>query len=444
MATGTSSGSADSVKHSYLAPDQLRVGVFVILDLPWFKHPFTLSSFKIKNEEQVRDLRGLRLERYRFDPERSDALPDGAAVVEAPPPAPVPAASNADEPAVTDPAQVAKQQRVRALKQRRENVEQVEKAFAKATAVMKNLNRNIFSRPKETLEEMGALIGQMVDAFLQSPEATLHVMGEKAGGEDAYFHSLNITILAMMLAKELGFTPETAREMGVGSMLHDIGLTEIPDRIAKKNPDEFTNAERLLRATHVDQGVGMGQRIGLSPGAIAIVAQHHELADGTGYPKGLKEAAMTPAARLISLVNFYDNLCNPADINKAMTPHEALSFMFSQRRAKFEARAMQLMIRSLGVYPPGSIVQLSNQTLAVVTSINPKKPLRPWVLLYDPKIPKEEALTLNLELEPEINIAKSIRPALLPPKVAAYLNPRKRITYFFDAGSGTPDAAGGG
>ena len=93
------------------------------------------------------------------------------------------------------------------------------------------------------------------------------------------------------------------------------------------------------------------------------------------------------------------------------------------------------MIRSLGVYPPGSVVQLTNDVLGMVTSINPKKPLRPWVMIYDPSVPKEEAIMIDLEKETEINITKSISPALLPPKVAAYLNPRKRVTYFFDGES---------
>lgn len=439
---------------SYVSADELRVGLFVILDLPWFKHPFTLNSFKIKNEDQLRELRLLKLDRYRYDPERSDfggeqqpaaaseAVPVTSAQTTASPTAPASnqapssagathAATGADQ----SEGMAAKQQRLKVIEARRETMANVERAFTKATAVMKNLNRNLMSRPKETLDEMGGLVGQMIGAFLDSPDATLHVMGDKAGGEEVYYHSLNVTILSMMLAKEMGMDHSEARDLGMGAMVHDVGLIEIPDRVLKKSPDEYTNAERSLRAEHVEYGMAIGRKIGLSPGALLLIAQHHELADGSGYPKGIKVEAMSRPARLVAMVNFYDNLCNPVDLNKALTPHEALSFMFAQRRTKFDAQALQLMIKSLGVYPPGSIVQLSNEALAVVTSINPKKPLRPWVLVYDPKVPKEEAIMLDLEQETSINIAKAIRPALLPPKVAAYLNPRKRVTYFFDAGS---------
>lgn len=415
----------------FLAPEQLRPGVFVMLDLAWFKHSFTLNSFKIRTEDQVRELRALKLPRYRYDPDRSDAIDPMQSV-----PASVVNTAAQDEPKApeSDPAMLAKMERIAAVRQWRNKVDNVERAFGKATSVMKGLNRNLLSRPKDTLEEMGNLLGQMVTAFLENADATLHVMGDKAGGEDVYFHSLNVTVLAIMLAKDLGLTAEQAQEMGVGAMVHDIGLIDIPDRVTRKNPEDYTTAERTLRAMHVEYGLTIGRKIGLSPQALAVVGQHHEMADGSGYPKGVKLDAITLASRLVAVVNSYDNLCNPIDISKAMTPHEALSFMYAKRRDKFDAKVLQLMIRSLGVYPPGSIVQLSNEALAVVTSVNPKKPLRPWILVYEPNVPKEEAIMLDLEQEADINITKSLRPALLAPKVAAYLNPRKRVTYFFDGG----------
>lgn len=418
-----------------LNADQLCIGIFVMIDLPWFKHNFTLNSFKIRTEDQLRELRALKLAHYRYDAARSDA--HAIAGLSAPQPAKTvmnaPVAETAPvSPFPEDEAQLVRRERILAQSKRMERVANVEKAFGKAASIMKNINRNLLARPKDTVEEIDGLVGQMIGAFLESPEATLHVMGDKAGGEEVYYHSLNVTILSMMLAKDMGLDVTTARDLGLGAMLHDVGLMEIPDRIVRKSPDEYNSAERSLRMQHVEYGGTIGTKLGLTPAAMAVVAQHHELADGSGYPKGLKGEQMTESARLVSLVNFYDNLCNPVDIKKAMTPHQALSFMFSQRRSKFDAKALQLLIRALGVYPPGSIVQLSTDALAMVTSVNPKKPLRPWVMIYDAEVPKEEAIMIDLEKETDINITKSIVPSLLSPKVAAYLNPRKRVTYFFD------------
>ena len=426
---------AEQSESAYLSPDQLYIGAFVILELGWFQHSFALKSFKVHSEDQMRELRALKLPRYKYDPLRSDPPPSS---IEAPTVQAIATPATAEAP---DPARVLQRQRQEMVQQRRESVARVEIAFSKATTLIKNMNKNIFSRPKETLEEVGVLVGEMVAAFLESPDATRHVMGEKTGLDDAYFHCLNVAILTMMMAKDMGFSPQDAREVCVGAILHDIGLNDLPDYIVKRPPADASQVDRNFRATHVELGLAIGQKIGLSAQALAVLAQHHEFADGSGYPLGLKLEAMAPGARIVSLVNYYDELCNPADISKSLTPHEALSYMFAHCRPKFDSRALQLLIRGLGVHPPGSLVQLSNEAIAVVTSVNSKKPLRPWVLVYDESVPKEEAIMLNLETEPDLQILKSIRPSMLSPKIAAYLNPRKRVTYFFDAGSTAPPGA---
>lgn len=422
----------DNTEYPYVTADQLRIGLYIFIDLPWFRHPFTLNSFKISNAAQIRELRALGEPRFRFDPRRSDALP------EAPPIPPAPPTPDVDAPQPAAPPDTAKTPpHARRLAEYRQRIEQVDKAFLKASGILRNLNRNLLQKPAATLEEMGRLVDQMVLAFLEHPEVTLHVMGEKCGGEEAYVHSLNVSVLSMMLTKGLDFSPEAARILGLGALLHDIGLLEVPDRVLKKKPCEYTKPERDLRALHCDYGLKIGKQLGLAPEVLAIIYQHHEMADGSGYPLGLKLAQITPPARVVALVNYYDNLCNPLDPAEAMTPHEALSFMFAQRRSKFDAQILQQMIRCLGVYPPGSIVTLSNEAIAMVMSVNPAKPLRPCVMLYDESVPKEAAPILDLEEHTEISISKAIRPSLLPPRTYAYLSPRRHVTYFFDSNAPT-------
>lgn len=432
--------SADNT-HTYVSAAELRVGHFVMLELPWFKHNFTLNQFRIRNEQQIRELRELRLARYRIDPERSDtqSLEGLTNVTDAPALAATPVTPPSIAEGGNEQDKVMAARRAR-MAERQQAIANVERAFGKAVSTMKSLNRNLLAKPQETLHEMGALVGQMIDAFLVSPDATLHVMGDKVGGEEVYFHSLNVTILSMMLAKDMGFDAQSARDLGLGAMLHDIGLMDIPDKVLTKDPDDYNTAERGLRQMHVEYGRAIAAKLGLPAGAMAVIEQHHEFIDGSGYPRRMQGSAMCEAARVVALVNYYDNLCNPVNIKKAMTPHQALSFIFAQRKTKFDAKALQLMIRSLGVYPPGSIVQLSNDMLGAVTAVNPKKPLRPWVLLFDEKVPKDEAVMVNLEEAPDISISKAIVPSLLPPKALAYLNPRKRVTYFFDGSDASKPA----
>jgi len=412
---------------SFISPEQLCVGLYVHIDLPWLEHPFTFGSFKIKSDDQIQTLRGLKLKRIRFDPERSDNPP-------------LPARDNGVSepvvpevvPAQEDPLRIAKQQRIEVLHQHRQECAVVQKAFLKAAGVMRNVNRNLFSQPQETLEEVHEMVSQMVRIFLDRADVTLQVMGERAGGEDVYYHSLNVSVLCLMLAKGLDLKPEESQQLGTGALLHDIGLAEIPDRILRKT-DPLTRAEAKLRKMHCDYGVDLGRKLGLSEPVLQIIAQHHEMQDGSGYPKGLRGDAVHPLARIVAVVNHYDNLCNPLDIHKALTPHEALSQMFAQQRGRFDAHILQLMIRSLGVYPPGTLVRLSNEALALVSSVNVEKPLRPWVVVYEPDTPADAAVMLDLGQEPDISISKALRPGQLPPEIVDYLSPRRRVTYYFDS-----------
>jgi len=115
-----------------------------------------------------------------------------------------------------------------------------------------------------------------------------------------------------------------------------------------------------------------------------------------------------------------------------------LSLMFAQGRNRFDATMLNAFIRMMGVYPPGSTVQLTDDRYALVVSVNSARPLKPRVMVHDTKVPKEEALILNLEEMPDLGIRRSLKPQFLPRASLDYLSPRARIAYFFDAVSTGP------
>jgi HD-GYP domain-containing protein (c-di-GMP phosphodiesterase class II) len=225
---------------------------------------------------------------------------------------------------------------------------------------------------------------------------------------------------------------ELVRMVGMGALFHDIGLNEIPARL-HGSPGTLTKAEREFRELHCQYGFDLGKKVGLPPAALNIIVQHHEHFDGSGYPKKLKGDAIDLLARLVAVVNAYDNLCNPANIAQALTPHEALSQIFAQQRNRFDPRLLQAFIRFMGVYPPGTVVGLSNEELGLVIKTSSARPLKPTLIMYDAAIPRHEAVILNLDEEPDINISRAIRPGQLPPAVFDYLSPRRRVSYYFDA-----------
>ncbi|NMF88216.1 DUF3391 domain-containing protein [Aromatoleum petrolei] len=429
--------------------DQLRVGLYVMLDLNWFQHPFAFSQFKIKSEEQIREIRSLGLNSVRYNPALSDMAARQPSTDAAPITTPrVPADPDTDmEESAADsqtvnaailPALAAKRALVERIRIQREAAARVESAFVSAAKAIRDIEKNLYSHPRETVEHATNLVTQIADSILCAPELAIHVMGDRTGGEELYFHSLNVTMLSMMIARDLRVPQEALGALGMGALLHDIGRKEIPDRILMKT-EPLTPPERKLYEMHCHYGVELGRRLQLSKSALAIIGEHHELFDGSGYPVGLKGDAIGVLPRIVAVANYYDELCNPVDFAAALTPHEALSTMFARLRAKFDPRMLQAFIRCLGVYPPGTIVQLSNGVIAMVATVNTAKPMKPVIVIYDANIPKEEAILADLAREQDLNIAKAIRPAQVPLEIYNYLSPRKRVSYYFDAGKSGQD-----
>lgn len=407
-----------------ISTSQLCIGLYVHLDLPWTEHPFSFSSFRIKNQEQIAAIQSLGLERIHYSPDKSSveplaALPEKAPalpVVESPP---------------TRPAFQGKVDRLERVAAHHAKIEACERTLLSNARSVKSINQSLFSQPSEALKEAVLLVDSMASSMLVDADMVIQLMAVKAGADDTYNHALNVTIMSMMLAKEMKAPASAMKLVGLGALLHDIGKNDIPARILRKT-SALTTTELGVLQQHCAGGVAIATRMGAPPEALLIIEQHHERVDGTGYPKKLQGAQLNLLSKIVALVNTYDNLCNPFDPAHALTPHESLAIIYGQQRAHFDANVMATFVRSVGIYPPGTVVVLSNGTIGLVTSVNASKPLKPTVLVYDPAIPKEAAMVVDLEQESDVTIANALNPLTLPEAVQDYLSPRRRITYYFD------------
>lgn len=431
----------------YVAPDKLSIGMYVKLELSWLQHPFPFGSFVIRNEKQLAEIRELGLPRVRVDPLRSQ-MPSAAPLGT---PAPdtispeagetstaqaaidLPASAPADQP-LTAAARQGTPEKVARLewnRQLRSEMVVVERQAAKAAGVVRSVSKQIFSEPKRAVASATGLITEVASVLLSNSDVMIHLLNDKVAGEEAYYHSLNVTMLALLLGKALGMNATELQAIGVGAIFHDIGKEEVPYKILAKT-EPLTGPEEEFLRQHVTIGARMGHQAGLPDEVVAIIAQHHERMDGGGYPSGLKGTQIAPAARLVAIVNHYDTLCNPVNPAAALTPYEALSLMFAKRKDWFDHAMLGKLIQVLGVYPPGSVVKLSDGGTGMVLSVNSDRPLRPTVLVYDASVPREEAIIIDLEVQTDLNISKAIRPSTLTRSVYDYLSPRRRVTYYFN------------
>lgn len=421
----------DNKEQHYILPSQLCVGLYVHLDLSWMHHPFALSSFKIKEQAQVTTIQGMGLSRVRYDPLRSDCQPLALDSSIAPP--------QPEKPVVIPEPEGSDDVRVIRARQLNQAINDCEKGFVKATGAARQISKHMESSPEEAAIEADILIKGMVDSLLTEGDVIIQAMDGSRLGDETYFHPLNVTVLSLMLAKSLDMTAEDSHCLGLAALFHDAGKSQVPDSVLM-NPGPLTKAEQSLLQQHCQFGADLVRKAGLPERIAQIIMQHHECADGSGYPAGLRGDEIDPLARILSLVNAYDRLCNPNHhTEEAMTPYGALSYLFANERKKYDGPMLNLLIKSLGVYPPGSIVLLNDGIYGVVVSVNPQKLLRPFILLHDRRADRNSPNILDLGEETDTSISKCLRAEQLPKDVAEYLQCRQRLSYFFT----TADITGG-
>jgi HD-GYP domain-containing protein (c-di-GMP phosphodiesterase class II) len=417
-----------------IATDALRIGMYVELDVGWLSHPFPTSSFKITSDSQLETIRGLGLLQVRWVPFKSDPQVDATVPLNT---ERVSVAVHERQVAAEHDAQE-RRERANLLSDQQSSLNACEKRFSDSARQYRKTLDLLHANPKEAAAQVGSMVSGLLGEMLAEGESAIRLLSESAGDKFA-LHPVNVTVVSLLLGKAMGLSHATLQDLGVAAFLHDVGKVQLPERV-RWVEENFSSSEYKLYQEHVAQSVLLGKTMELSKSALLTIAQHHELADGTGYPSRVKVESIGTGGRILSLVNRYDNLCNPSRTATALTPHESLSLIFSQMKSRFDSVTLSAFIRMMGVYPPGSVVQLIDDRFAIVTSVNSARPLKPRIIVHEPGVPKHEALIVDLEHMPFLGIRRSLKPSALPSATLEYLAPRQRISYFFEQ-TAAPDAA---
>jgi len=425
---------------------RLRVGVYIELQENSFPSLFARKSFIISAEKDIQKLKASEIDYVYVIPAKSEVFPytldEYNKIKQAqlskevvPEPEPETIVETVEEPEKTfviPPADERKKQQ----KERNREIQRCEKQYKKTVSTVKNVMNTFRARPEEAIAEVTEMINDTVASLLAETDVVVNVMNEHSQDENAYFHNMNVSVLCLLLGKAYGLGEQDMKTLGMGALFHDIGKEKVADPILQKQT-ELTKPEFEIYSRHPLYGGDILRKVDNFPNeAIEIVEQHHEMVDGSGYPKQLKGEQIPILSRIVAIANIYDNLCNHNDINLSLTPAESVAHMFNHQKHVMDEELLELFIKCLGVYPPATIVLLSNGAYGMVISVNPKDSLNPKVILYSKDIPREEAIIFDMLDDKNIKIEKAIRPAKLPQDVYNYLNPRKHINYSMD----TPNA----
>lgn len=409
-----------------ISVDRLQPGIFISLSsLGWMGHPFLLNRFCLSSGAQIQALREMGISEVEWDPARSTAQPlpeqpaGGVAVRE----------EDFGTSALAE-MQDEKRQRLERVRQQREGLARRERLFEQQAVAAGDIFRSVLARPQDAQRQAAALVGGLVENLLGNDSMVIHLVSQKSREGGLAFHALNVMALSLMLGKTLALSEEEMRYLGLGALLHDIGKQDIPPRILRST--KRTGPEEEFYRAHVGYGIKTVSGMKDLPVPVRnVIACHHEYFDGSGFPNRIAGERIPRLARIAAIANRYDNLCNPFDLREAKAPAEALRQIFKLERARYDAHMVQLFIKTLGVYPPGTFVTLSNGSVGMVVETNPADLLHPLVMLYEPEIPRSEAMLIDLR-DADLKVETAVSPAILPLETVEYLSPRGRLDYFVE------------
>ncbi len=409
--------------------------MYIELPLSWKDNPFLMSKFKVHFDYQVKIIHELELEHVLYYPSKSDAEPlppvDKSGQSGEAPASDSESESQASEAEIEEYRQKLeweKAERIAQLKEYRSSLQKTEKAFGKSLKKVKQVMATMGSRPIDALEDATELVNSITDAILGADNLVLHLMNDDKGGDNLYYHAMNVTVLSLMVARSAGIPQEQGYTLGLGALFHDVGKIKVPKKILLKK-EKLNKAEHGVLEMHAKYGVDLLTLTKVYPEeAMPIVYQHHEYLDGSGYPQKLKGDQINPLAQIVAVVNAYDNLCHPPNGQPGRTPSSALSFIFKNMKGKLNAQYVEMLVKLLGVYPPGSVVGLSDGSIGLVMSVNEKDLLHPHVLLYDPSVPRSEAPAINMA-DTDLKVMKVFKPTQLKQEALEYLSPRTQLSY---------------
>ena len=379
------------------------------LDRPWVETPYLLQGFSIKTQDDIDEL--IKYCDYVYvDVERSNVAS--------------PATKFQNRVYTSDEEkQFLTKTKPRNYKDkvgREEELQSARESHRVLANSAQSLMEDISSNKKLELPELRKLVTPMVDSIIRNPDAFTWLTRLKHKDNYSYNHAVSSSIWAVAFGRHLGLPKKDLQLLAIGALMFDVGKVKLPDKLIN-NTSRYNQYEFKLVKQHVDFSVEIVSNIqGIDKKIIEMVATHHERHNGKGYPQGLSGTRIPIFGRIAGLVDCYDAMISERPFVSAMSPHDAVKKLYEWRDIDFQAELVEQFIQVVGIYPVGTIVELSDGRIGVIVAQNRVWRLRPQIMLLrdEEKNPYADFTTVDLFKEEtdadgnELHIVKSVEPGM--------------------------------
>lgn len=354
-----------------ITTEQLRVGMYVSrLDRPWRETPFLFQGFYVQDSDEIAKLRELC--RYVFI-----VVPDEEYTLESVQKKSTVLSMSAIDELVNSRLDNSDKPRVKFT-------QELPKAHS-AHEYVENITMQLWSDLDEgkalNINDINDCVDVMVDSIKRNPDAFNWVCRVKEHHSSTYRHAINVSASLTTFGRKMSMDDENLRLLAMGGLSLDIGNIKLPQDLLDKE-ERLTDDEWELVKQHVRYSMDLlEQASNLDERLLWMVATHHERYDGSGYLAGLVGDRIPVFGQMAGIVDSYVASTEPKPYASAMTSEESVQTLFNQRDQHFKSSLVDKFIQSIGIYPTGSLVELSSGEIAVIAGQNPHRRLRPRVVL---------------------------------------------------------------